>query len=236
MSKSSRNRSRACAAAAADRGPAAGTADGRPDAGAGGQAPSLALAGPRRGDRSGGRRGGRHRARGPRRWQPGRYRRHWREPGRPAPGVAEHPGQARRGPGARPGGSRGRADTRRPAAGGPSAGRHRDNRHRPAGRRHRLPDQRADAVPHSRAPDHLHQRVAPPGPGRDRDSRRQGTEHPAGPVHRQRKLLLLAAHPRRRRHHPHRVAGAPRLYPGRVLRRVGPAARARSGSARSPGG
>ncbi len=74
-------------------------------------------------------------------------------------------------------------------------------------RRDRLQHQRADAVPHPHAPDDLRERAAAPGPGRDRHPERGGARRPGGAVRRVGHVLLLAAHARGRRHHPHRVAG-----------------------------
>ena len=111
-----------------------------------------------------------------------------------------------------------------PSAAPLSGARH--PRQRPGDPRDQLPDQRADAVPHPRPPDGVREWRGPPDPGQHRDPRRPRAEHAAGQLRRQRQLLLLAAHPLRRRHHPHRVAGQAHLHAGRLLRRVGPAARA----------
>ena len=123
--------------------------------------------------------------------------------------------------GGRGDGARGRSDTRRGAA-----GRYRVERDWAGRRRDQLRHQRADAVPHPRAPDDLRERrgrqvpaaIGIPGASRSRT--------PAGPFIGQRELLLLAAHARRRRDRAHRVACPAHLHARRVLRRVGPAARA----------
>ena len=60
--------------------------------------------------------------------------------------------------------------------------------------------------------------VLQPAPTPDRRPGRAGAANPERPVHRCRRLFLLAAHPCFRRHHPHRVPGPADLYPRRILR------------------
>jgi hypothetical protein len=109
------------------------------------------------------------------------------------------------------------------------SGWHRRGGDRAARRPDQLPDRRADPVPHPRPPGHLRQRQGTADTGGHRHPGRAGPANPERPVHRHRQPLLLAAHPRRRRHHPHRVPGPADLHPRRLLRRVGAAAEAGAG-------